>query len=128
MSLVRRPDPSAEKTLFRLRDAELRERLTEAILLLPEQERLVFTLYYYERLTTDEIKQLLGVTDSTISQLHASALSHLDTNLAARANSGTLVVATSGEATQQRLWVSSFLEILIRVHGAGNTKGDYQES
>ena len=100
MSLVRRPDPSAKKTLFRLRDAELREWLTEAILLLPEQERLVFTLHYYERLTTEEIKQVLGATESTISQLHASALSRLRASLVDRASCAPLVVAKTGGTIQ----------------------------
>jgi RNA polymerase sigma factor FliA len=74
------------KHSFDLQHAELREWLTEAILLLPEQERLVFTLHYYERLTTDEMKQVLGATESSISQLHASALSCLRESLANRAN------------------------------------------
>ena len=94
------PDPTEDETLPRSQHAELREWLTEAILLLPEQERLVFTLYYYERLTTDEIKQLLGVTDSTISQLHASALSRLHASLVDRANCAHIVVATGGKTIQ----------------------------
>jgi DNA-directed RNA polymerase specialized sigma24 family protein len=53
MTPVCLPDPSDEETLLRLHHAELREWLTKAILLLPEQERLVFTLQYYERMTTD---------------------------------------------------------------------------
>jgi DNA-directed RNA polymerase specialized sigma24 family protein len=72
-------------------------RITAKILLLPEQERLVFTLYYYERLKTQEIKELLGASDSSIFQLHASALAHLDANLANRAEGRTVVAATSGE-------------------------------
>ena len=74
------------KHSFDLQHAELREWLTEAILLLPEQERLVFTLHYYERLTIEEMKQVLGATESSISQLHASALSRLRESLANRAN------------------------------------------
>jgi len=84
------PDPSEDETLLRLHHAELREWLTEALLLLPEQERLVFTLYYYERLTTEEIKQVLGATGSSISRLHASALSRLYASLLDRANAAPL--------------------------------------
>jgi hypothetical protein len=51
---------SEDETLLRLQHAELREWLTEAILFLPEHERLVFTLHYYERLTTEEMKQCAG--------------------------------------------------------------------
>jgi RNA polymerase sigma factor for flagellar operon FliA len=93
-------DPSEDETLLRLQHAELREWLTEAILLLPEQERLVFTLHYYERLTTEEMKQLLGATESSISQLHASALSRLHTSLSDRVNCALLVMATTGETIQ----------------------------
>jgi RNA polymerase sigma factor (sigma-70 family) len=57
MTSVCLPDPSEDETPLRLQHAELREWLTEAIRLLPEQERLVFTLHYYERLTTDEISE-----------------------------------------------------------------------
>jgi DNA-directed RNA polymerase specialized sigma subunit len=50
------PDSPEEKELLRLHHAEVRERLTKAILMLPEQELLVFTLRYYERLTTEEMR------------------------------------------------------------------------
>ena len=69
------PNSTENETLLRSHHTELQECLTEAIHLLPEQERLVFTLHYYERLTIKEIKQVLGANESTISQLHASALS-----------------------------------------------------
>jgi RNA polymerase sigma factor for flagellar operon FliA len=93
-------DPSEDETLLRLQHAELREWLTEAILLLPEQERLVFTLHYYERLTTEEIEQVLGATESSISQLHASALSRLRESLANRANCAPVVVASTRKTIQ----------------------------
>jgi RNA polymerase sigma factor for flagellar operon FliA len=50
---------------------------SRAILQLPDQERLVFTLYYYEELTTGEIGFVLGETEARVSQLHASAMTHL---------------------------------------------------
>jgi RNA polymerase sigma factor FliA len=64
--------------MFRLQGAEMQEILTKAILQLPDRERLVFTLYYYEELTTEEVGFLLGETESSVSQLHASALMHLE--------------------------------------------------
>jgi len=100
MTSVSWPDPSDDETLLRLRHPELRDWLTEALLLLPEQERLVFTLYYYERLTTEEIKLLLGYTESSISQLHAAALFRLHASLADRANCATPVVTAGGETIQ----------------------------
>ena len=60
MTPVCLPDSPEDETFRRLHHAELREWLTKAILLLPEQERLVFTPHYYERLTTEEMKRVLG--------------------------------------------------------------------
>jgi RNA polymerase sigma factor FliA len=103
MTPVCLPDPSEEEeeeTLLRLHHAELREWLTKAILLLPEPERLVFTLYYYERLTTEEMKQVLGVTESSISRLHVSALSRLHASLAERADDACHVVPGTGRTIQ----------------------------
>ena len=109
MTSVCLPDPSEDETLLRSQHTELRERLTEEILLLPEQERLVFTLHYYERLTPEEIKQVLGATESSISQLHASALAHLRVSLADRANCAHILVATCGKTTQRRHWRLGFV-------------------
>jgi RNA polymerase sigma factor FliA len=68
--------------LFRLQNEEIRDRLTAAILSLGESERMVFTLYYYEELTTEEIALLLDETASSVAQLHASALLGLRARLA----------------------------------------------
>ena len=67
---------------FRYLHAEMRERLTGAISDLPERERLVMTLYYYEETTMKEIGLILGVVESRISQIHASAVLHLRARLA----------------------------------------------
>ena len=69
-----RPD---EDPLFRCLRGELEERLSEAIAHLPERERLVMTLYYYEEMTMREIGLVLGVVESRVSQVHASAVIHL---------------------------------------------------
>ena len=49
---------------------------------LPERERLVMTLYYYEELTMKEIGTVLGVVESRVSQLHHLALGRLRRELA----------------------------------------------
>ena len=67
---------------------------------MPEQERLVFTLRYYEGLTTNEIQQVLDATDSTVSKLHASALSRLHASLSDRANCALLPVTKKGKTIQ----------------------------
>jgi RNA polymerase sigma factor for flagellar operon FliA len=59
----------------------MRQRLTDAILRLPDPERLVFTLCYCEELTKAEVGMLLGETGSSVSQLHVSALMHLEAQL-----------------------------------------------
>jgi RNA polymerase sigma factor FliA len=94
------PNSTENETLLRSHHAELLEWLTEALLFLTEQERLVFTLHYYERLTTKEIQQVLDATESTISQLHASALSRLHASLSDRANCARRLVAKTGRKTQ----------------------------
>jgi len=48
---------------------------------LPEREKLVVTLYYYEELTMREIAVLLGVSESRVSQLHNTATLRLRTRL-----------------------------------------------
>jgi RNA polymerase sigma factor for flagellar operon FliA len=69
-----RPD---EDPLFRCLRGELEERLTDAIAKLPERERLVMTLYYFEEMTMREIGLALGVVESRISQVHAAAVVRL---------------------------------------------------
>jgi len=51
--------------------------LAEAIDQLPERERLVVSLYYYEGLTLKEIGQVIGVSESRISQIHTKAIVRL---------------------------------------------------
>src|ERR1700678_2171781 len=76
------PTRPEEDHLFRFLHTEMRERLTQAISDLPERERLVMTLYYYEETTMKEIGLILGVVESRISQIHASAVMHLRARLA----------------------------------------------
>ena len=71
------PGKPEEDPLFRCLKGELEERLTEAIQHLPDRERLVMTLYYYEEMTMREIGLALGVVESRVSQVHASAVVHL---------------------------------------------------
>ena len=60
---------------------EIKEALAEAISVLPEREKLVVTLYYYEELTLREIGEVLGVTESRVSQLHTKAILRLKAHL-----------------------------------------------
>jgi RNA polymerase sigma factor for flagellar operon FliA len=60
---------------------EMREAVADAISRLPEREKLVITLYYYEDLTLREIGEVLGVTESRVSQLHTKAILRLKARL-----------------------------------------------
>jgi RNA polymerase sigma factor for flagellar operon FliA len=64
-----------------LSQTEMREAIGEAIARLPEREKLVVTLYYYEELTLREIGEVLGVTESRVSQLHTKAVLRLKARL-----------------------------------------------
>jgi RNA polymerase sigma factor for flagellar operon FliA len=70
------PDPQAA-----LDTSEVKDRLQEAIQDLPERETLVIALYYFENLTLREIGEVLGVTESRVSQLHSKAVLRLRSRL-----------------------------------------------
>ena len=69
--------PAEADPLFICMSGETRQRLIDAIEELPEKERMVLTLYYYEELNMKEIGLILGVVESRISQIHSSALRRL---------------------------------------------------
>lgn len=71
------PDTSIEKE-------EIRRVVAQAINDLPEKEKKVLVLYYYENLTLREIGQILEVTESRISQLHTKAIIRLKAKLTSR--------------------------------------------
>jgi len=70
------PDPQSAMT-----STEMKEAIADAIARLPEREKLVVTLYYYEDLTLREIGEVLGVTESRVSQLHTKAILRLKARL-----------------------------------------------
>jgi RNA polymerase sigma factor FliA len=74
-------DPRAEDPQESLASSEVKDRLTESIASLPEREQLVVALYYYENLTLREIGEVLGVTESRVSQLHTKAVMRLKSSL-----------------------------------------------
>jgi RNA polymerase sigma factor for flagellar operon FliA len=76
------PGSPEEDPLFRCLQGEMKQRLVDAIDELPEKERMVLTLYYYEELTMKEIGLTLGVVESRVSQIHSSAVLRLRTALA----------------------------------------------
>ncbi|MRR12506.1 FliA/WhiG family RNA polymerase sigma factor, partial [bacterium] len=74
-------DEKAEDPVSMFESVEVKDILATAIERLPERERIVIALYYYEGLTLKEIGQVLGVTESRVSQLHTKAVLRLRARL-----------------------------------------------
>jgi RNA polymerase sigma factor FliA len=76
-------DPRSEDPVGSAEFEELKELLVRAIAALPETERAVITLYYAEELLLKEIGEVLGVTESRVSQIHSRALYRLNREMRA---------------------------------------------
>src|ERR1700761_6720590 len=100
------PNRPEDDPLFRCMQGEMRQRLAEAIGNLPERERLVMTLYYYEEMTMKEIGLSLGVVESRVSQIHASAVLHLRSMLADLAAKSSAMKTSSIEKSGSKRTVA----------------------
>lgn len=96
------PGSPDEDPLFRCLQGEMKQRLADAIEELPEKERMVLTLYYYEELTMKEIGVTLGVVESRVSQIHSSAVVRLRTALAGL-KSGKAAKAAATAVAKRRI-------------------------
>jgi RNA polymerase sigma factor FliA len=74
-------DPTHRDALDQLETDEAREVLLETIDGLPEQQRLVVALYYYEEMTLKEIGEALHISESRVSQIHTRAVKTLKARL-----------------------------------------------
>src|SRR5947209_4762785 len=74
-------DTRAEDPVAAFETEETKYLLARAINTLPEREKIVVTLYYYEGLTLAEIGQVLGVTESRICQMHTKAVLQMRSKL-----------------------------------------------
>jgi RNA polymerase sigma factor FliA len=72
------PDPTHQ-----VESAEIKSALASAVESLPQQERTVISLYYFEGLTLKDIKSVLNVSESRVSQIHAQAVIRLRSKLKA---------------------------------------------
>ena len=61
---------------------EAKQTLAKAINILPDKEKMVVTLYYYEELTLKEISLILKLSEARVSQLHTKAVIRLKGALA----------------------------------------------
>jgi RNA polymerase sigma factor for flagellar operon FliA len=74
-------DRDADDPVQVFESAEVKDILAGAIERLPDREKTVIALYYYEGLTLKEIGAVLGVTESRVSQLHTKAVLRLRARL-----------------------------------------------
>ncbi len=74
-------DDAAPNPVELFESVEMKDILAEAIERLPDREKTVIALYYYEGLTLKEIGEILGVTESRVSQLHTKAVLRLRARL-----------------------------------------------
>lgn len=79
-------DHNATDALQLLEISEVKELLAKTIARLPEKEKKVVYLYYYEGLTLKEIGMVLGLSESRISQLHTKAILRLRGSLSKKKN------------------------------------------
>jgi RNA polymerase sigma factor for flagellar operon FliA len=70
-------DETARDALLAVHYSGIQEIMVQAIEALPDKEKLLISLYYYEELTMKEIGQIMGYTESRISQLHTQAMYRL---------------------------------------------------
>ena len=61
----------------KIRHKETKKTLADAIDILPEKERVVFSLHYYDEITLKDIADIIGSTESRICQLHTQAILRL---------------------------------------------------
>ncbi len=73
---------SAPNPMEDMQERDVKKLLAEAIASLPERERMVMSLYYDEELNLREIGQVMGVSESRISQIHSQAIVRLQARIA----------------------------------------------
>ncbi len=71
------PDPEAKNPLELLEENSSKEALAQLIERLPEKEKLILSLYYWEEMTMKEIGKVLHLTEGRVCQLHNQALIRL---------------------------------------------------
>jgi RNA polymerase sigma factor FliA len=74
-------DPRSDDPVGSAQWQELKQLMVDAIVSLPEQEKTVITLYYGQELLLRDIAEVLGVTESRVSQVHSRALYRLNRQL-----------------------------------------------
>ena len=92
------PNHPEETPLLLCLRSEMKDLLAKAIADLPEKERQVLALYYYEELTMKEVGAVLGVGESRVSQIHSMALVRLRARLSELSVGGKVTERAAGAA------------------------------
>jgi len=71
------PDPDTKDPLELLEESSIRDALAQLIDRLPEKEKLLLSLYYWDELTMKEIGKVMNLTEGRVCQLHSQALIRL---------------------------------------------------
>ncbi|MDP2690045.1 MAG: sigma-70 family RNA polymerase sigma factor, partial [Deltaproteobacteria bacterium] len=74
-------DPNGKDPMAIAKFNELKNRVAEAVEGLPEKEKLIISLYYYDELTLKEIGKVLDITESRVCQLHSQTMLRLKSRL-----------------------------------------------
>ena len=74
-------DPTSENPFASFKLTETKTVIADTIAVLPEKERLVISLYYYEDLNMKEIGNILGITESRVCQIHTKSVLRLRSKL-----------------------------------------------
>lgn len=74
-------DPKAKNPLNVLEEKDTKQQLADLIDSLPEKEKIVLALYYYEEMTMQEIGKVLSITESRVCQIHSQALVKMKTKM-----------------------------------------------
>ncbi len=74
-------DPEAKTPLDIFEENELKQKLAAVIEKMPEKEKLVLSLYYWEEMTMKEIAHVMNLTEGRVCQLHTQAVARLKSKL-----------------------------------------------
>ena len=92
-SLMQKMLEDEDSQIIRLNKKDIHQIIIDAIKELPERQRIVLSLYYYEEFNLRKIGQILKVTESRVSQLHTQAIERLKNKLINRMEKEDLAVA-----------------------------------
>ena len=84
---------NADSSLSKINRKSVHKIIIDAIKELPERQRIVLSLYYYEEFNLRKIGQILKLTESRVSQLHAQAIERLRNKLMHRVDKADLTAA-----------------------------------